>query len=269
MPEVSEAQKQVVKQQAARMAVNDNNVAAIFAGGAAVLALLSPPHAAVLGVGSAAMWICANYRQSVANDPSRDDFDVVSVTSATLDESELPGDDDQQRVIARFDAMQLLVSDGLFALRLSLERYDGAREGGNDTAANDQADAVRQNAEIVAGLQESLVPMVSDVNQAWATLHDQFQVDWEGLSLADMQQFYRDTVGDLPQSPGTEVSTLTSAVVGAADDILDPGDTGLTHPVLDADAVPSEPAQLIGDDYVTDLNDLSAALRTLVSDDVA
>ncbi|MFG2669040.1 hypothetical protein ACGFY6_32975 [Streptomyces sp. NPDC048387] len=55
-----------------------------------------------------------------------------------------------------------------------------------------------------------------------------------------------------------------SAVVGAADDILDPGDNGLTHPVLDADAVPSEPTQLIGDDYAADLNDFSDSLRSLV-----
>ncbi|MFI0898477.1 hypothetical protein [Streptomyces sp. NPDC020983] len=266
MPEVSDTQKQAVKAQAARMAVNDNNMAAILAGGAAVVALLSPPHAAVLGVGSAALWFCGNYRQSVANDPSRDDFDVVTVTSAQLDESALPAEDDRQRVIARFDAMQLLVSDGLLALRSSLERYDGARAAGNDSAANDQADAVRQNAEIVAGIQESLVPVVSDVNQAWVSLRDQFQVNWAGLSLADMQQFYRDTVGDLPESPGTALSSVRSAVAGAADDILDPGDTGLTHPVLDADTVPSEPAQLIGDDYVTGLNDFSAALRTLVVD---
>ncbi|MFG2669041.1 hypothetical protein ACGFY6_32980 [Streptomyces sp. NPDC048387] len=84
MTEVSEEQRQAVKQKAARMSVTDNNLAAVLAGAAAPVALASPPHAAVLGVGSAAMWICANYRQSVANDPSRDDFDVVWVTSRVL-----------------------------------------------------------------------------------------------------------------------------------------------------------------------------------------
>ncbi|MEU5302832.1 hypothetical protein ACH4YO_18140 [Streptomyces noursei] len=36
---------------------------------------------------------------------------------------------------------------------------------GNESAANDQAGAVRQNAEIVAEFQEFLVPVVSDLNQ--------------------------------------------------------------------------------------------------------
>jgi hypothetical protein len=158
MPEVSAQQKQAVKQLAAQTALTDNNIAAGLGVAAAAASFVSPPHAAVLGIGSGLFWLCANYRQAIANDPPRDDFGEVWVTRAFLDEAQLPGEEDRERLFYRFDALQLLVCDGLYALLRSIERYDGAIAAGDLEAANNQAEAVRQNAETTPPIRTSWSP---------------------------------------------------------------------------------------------------------------
>lgn len=66
MPDINPQERQELKQQAARMAITDANISQYLAGAAAVVAVFSPPHGAVLAVGAAAMGVCGNYRQSVA-----------------------------------------------------------------------------------------------------------------------------------------------------------------------------------------------------------
>ena len=58
----------------------------------------------------------------------------------------MPGDEERERAIYRFDAQAEVVCDGLFALLRSLERYDGATAAGPPAtvAIVAQVDAVQQ-----------------------------------------------------------------------------------------------------------------------------
>ncbi|USQ85875.1 hypothetical protein NFX46_20340 [Streptomyces phaeoluteigriseus] len=263
---MSAEQRQAVKQQATQTALLDNNAAAALATAAAAVALFSPPHAAALGVGSGLFWLCANYRQSIANDPPRDDFGDVWMTTAQLDEAQLPGEESRERLLYRFDAQQLLACDGLYALLRSLERYDGAVAVGDIDAANSQAEAVRHNGETAATHQDTLIGLALEVNSAWASLRDELGVDWNAVSLADVQQFYRDTVGESPQEPGPALEALAASVVDGASDLLEPFDTGLDHPVLAPNELPDEPQELLGQGYIDGWSSMSAAMRSLVVD---
>lgn len=71
-----------------------------------------------------------------------------------------------------------------------------------------------------------------------------------------------------PRSPYCDLSCLplAASIEGAADDLLEPFDNGLAHPVLDMTEVPAEPADLIGQDFVDGLNESSSTLRELVAD---
>jgi hypothetical protein len=55
----------------------DNNLAGGLTVAAGLVAFVSPPHGIALGIGSGLFWLCANYRQSIANDPPREAFDEV------------------------------------------------------------------------------------------------------------------------------------------------------------------------------------------------
>ena len=265
MPDVSDEQRQRVKQEATRTALLDNNISAALVVAGGVASFVSPAHGIVLGIGSGLFWLCANYRQSIANDPPRDDFDEVWITSASVDEGSLPGGESRERTIYRFHAQQLLVCDGLYALLRSLERYDGAKAAGATEAVAAQVDAVQRNATSIADQQDALIALVPEVNQAWVSLRDELGLDLSTASLGEIQQFYRDTVGELPP-PSAALEALGASVRGAASDVLEPFSTGLAHPVLDATELPAEPSDLIGQDYVDGLNELSSALRGLVVD---
>ncbi len=263
MPGVDDQKRQAAKQEAARTAVTDNNLAAGTAVAAGLVAFVSPPHAAALCVGSGLFWLLANYRQSVANDPARDDFDVVWKTSAQLDESLLPGTEPREQVLYRLGAQQLLVGDALYALLRSLERFDGATAAGSDLV-DAQVDAIAHNAEATVTHQETLIALVPDVNQAWASIRAEFVVDPSSVTLEDVQQLYREIVGDSPETPAPPMVALGEAIVDAADDLLVPFDTGLAHPVLDATELPPQPSELVDAEYVAGLEALSEPLRELV-----
>ncbi|MFH8371743.1 hypothetical protein [Streptomyces sp. NPDC018031] len=198
MPDVSDEQRQRVKQEATRAALLDNNAAAALVVAGGIASFVSPAHGIVLGIGSGLFWLCANYRQSIANDPPRDDFYEVWITTASMDESSLPGDEPLERSIYRFHAQHLLVCDGLYALLRSLERYDGANSAGATEAVAAQVDAIQWNAASVADHQDALVALAPEVNQAWVSLRAEHGLDWSTASLGELQQFYRDTVGELP-----------------------------------------------------------------------
>ncbi len=263
MAEMTVEQRQRVKQEAARAALLDNNISAGLVVVGSLVSFVSPPHGIALGMGSGLFWLCANYRQSIANDPPRDDFDEVWVTSASLDENLLPGTDEQERTVNRFAAQLLLVCDGLYAVLRSLERFDGATAASSDTGVAAQLDAIAQNAAATADHQDTLLALADDVNQIWAGYQDGEGLSWSSADLATIQQFYRDSVGDLPP-PSDAVATLAGSVVGGADDLLEPFDTGLSHPVLDATELPPELSPLIGEEFVDGIAAMSAALRELV-----
>lgn len=151
------------------MAVTDANLSQYMASAGAVVALVSPLHGAILGVGAGMMGVCGNYRQAVANDPPRDDFGEVWVSGAVLDENALPAEE-PSRTLVRFAAHQMLVMDALYALLRSLEGHDGAVNAQDFDAADVQADAVRQNANLAADLQETLISIGRDMNETIAGL---------------------------------------------------------------------------------------------------
>src|SRR6516164_9505099 len=197
MPEVDAQARARLKQEAARTALLDSEIAQVLSAVAALASLFSPPHAAVLGIGSAAMGQCGNYRQSIANDPPRDDFDQVSITQARVNEDLVPVDE-PKRTFYLFAAQHLILSDALFALLLSLERYDGAVNANNLDAASSQADAARQNAAAAVSIQESLPPLVHALNDGWHTLSAGSSLTFADLSLEQVQQFYREAWGSPP-----------------------------------------------------------------------
>src|SRR5215213_7169863 len=120
MTEITDAARQQAKAAAARQAVFDNNLAAA----SGIVAVVVPVSAFRLafGVGSGAFWLLANYRQSVANDPPRDDFDQVWESDADLDESQVPASE-PDATLHRFAARALLASDANYALYIAMERY--------------------------------------------------------------------------------------------------------------------------------------------------
>ncbi len=262
---LSAEERQRVKEQANKTALLDNNAAAALTVAAGVVAFVSPPHGIALGIGSGLFWLCANYRQAIANDPPRDDFGDVWISSAALNEEALPGDEERERAIYQFDAQLLIVCDGSYALLRSLERFDGATAAADTEAAAAQLDAVKQNALAVADRQEALVSLAADVNQAWVSLREEHGLVWSSATLDVIQQFYRDTVGDLPP-PSAALQTLAASIEGGAQDLLEPFDTGLSHPILDATEIPPEPADLIAQDFIDGLNEFSSTLRKLVVD---
>jgi len=263
MPDINAQERQQVKQESARMAITDANVSQYLAAAAAVATLASPLYTAILAVGAAAMGVCGNYRQAVANDPPRDDFDQVLVTQGILDENLVPTDE-PLGTLHRFAAYQLMLSDALYLLLRSLERYDGAISADNLDAANIQADAAQQNAESAAALQDNLILLAPLVNQAWDSLRAEFTVDWNSLTIEQVQQFYRETWGEPPQSPSGPLQEVIQSITGTVDDLLEPFDPVAAHPILSATEVPSEPQQLIDDSYIEELVSLSSALRSLV-----
>ncbi len=265
MTEISADQRSAIKQRSTRMALTDNNLAAGMATAAGVVAFVSPPHATVLAIGSGLLWLCANYRQSIANDPPRDDFAEPWITSAVIDGASLPEEAREQRIF-RFDAELLVVCDGLFALLRSIERFDGAVQAGDVDGANAQAEAARANAEVVASAQEILSELAVEVNEAWVSLSEELGLDWGSASLAEVQQVYLSNVGVDPEQPAPPLAAVAACVVDGAEDLLVPFDTGMSHPVLDADDLPSAPAPLISQEYLTDLAEMALELRALVVD---
>ena len=59
----------------------------------------------------------------------------------------------------------MLVMDALYALLRSLERHDGAVNAEDFDAAAAQADAARQNANLLADLQDSLISISRDMKR--------------------------------------------------------------------------------------------------------
>ncbi|MEU0936946.1 MULTISPECIES: hypothetical protein [unclassified Embleya] len=267
MPDVSVDEKQRIKNLNARMANVDQNLSAectVIAGGLGLLGL--GPQAGAFAVGAGLFRLLASYRQSVANDPSRDDFDQVWISAAEVDESALPADE-PVRSLHRAGAHVLVLSDQLWALLTAMERHEGAVGAGDTNAADTQADAVRRNANACASTQDALAGFGSDLNNIWATVHATNGFDWNGISVDDARQLFTASWGDPPASPEAPLQALIGCVTGTADDVLTPfADTGLSDPILGMTERPAEPTVLFDDGSATDLADLSAALRNLVTD---
>jgi hypothetical protein len=265
MPDVSADEKQKTKAFNAQMANMDQVASGVCTTVGGVLAFVgAAPQAAAFAVGAGLFRLLASYRQSVANDPPRDDFDQVWVSSAQLDESALPADE-PVRTLSRMSAQLLVLSDQSWALLVAMERHEGAVAAGNADAANTQADAVSQNANACAATQDSLGGLASDVNGIWTTIRNTDGFDWHSVSVSDVQQFFTSSWGDPPGSPAAPLQALMSCVTGTADDVLTPfSDTGLSDPILGMTELPAEPTVLFDDGFLTGLADLSQSLRNLV-----
>jgi len=264
MTEVTADARQQVKAAAARQAVFDNNLAA----GSGIIAVLVPVPAAkvAFGVGSGLFWLLANYRQSVANDPARDDFGDVWESSASFDDSLLP-ESEPEATLTRFAAYSLLAADADYALYISLERYDGALAAGDLDAAERQAQAVQFNANASAIQQDTLASLASEVNEiANQQLADSGRT-WDTVSLEDAQALYSQICGsDISDLTSSEAVSGAAAIVSdAAGDLLVAPTTDLVHPILGVDSLPPQPDVLIGQDYLDSAAQYSAALRSITS----
>ncbi|WP_046866635.1 hypothetical protein [Microvirga massiliensis] len=261
MPNIDPQERQRLKQQSAQMAITDANYSQYFAAAAGVVALVSPVHAAILGIGAGMMGVCGNYRQTVANDPPRDDFAEVWVSGAVLDEQLLPSEE-PARTLVRFAAHHMLVMDALYALLRSLERLDGAVNAQDLDAAAAQADAAGQNANLLANLQDSLISISRDMNEATTQLRANAP-GFGQVTLDDVVRHYREAWGDPPANPGASLQEVAAIVSGAAEDLLEPFDPVEAHPILSATEMPPDRDIPIEKDFFEELAENSSTLRSL------
>jgi hypothetical protein len=261
MPNPNEEQRQALKRQAANMAITDGNLSQYLAGVAAVVALVSPPHAAVLGLGAAAMGVCGNYRQSVANDPPRDDYGEVWVSNATFD-GPSAGADEYMAVLERFAAQLLLVCDGHYALLRALERYEGASAAGDTGAADNQAAAAEQNASRIANLQEELIPFATELPAVLEQLRQGRGFD--EISLEDVRSLYRQAWGQPPNAMGVTLRRIATMISAAAADLYEPFDPVQAHPIMSAPDLPEDNVALLTGAWVSQMADNNVTLRLLV-----
>lgn len=245
------------------MAITDANLSQLMAAGAAAVTFVSPPHTAVLALGAALMGLCGNYRQEIANDPPRDDFDEVWVSTATLDESLLQTEE-RLNTCQRFAATQMMLSDALLALLRALERHDGAVNAGNSEAAAQQAAAARQNADKVNDLQASLSVLGASMNEAIASLR-QGAPSFDALTLEQVQETYRSAWGRPPDSPAAPLAELVRAVSGTADDLLADIDVTQAHPILAANELPPDRTTPFEAEYLAQLATASSPLRDSIA----
>ncbi|WP_316762506.1 hypothetical protein [Streptomyces herbicida] len=272
---VSPQKKQTLKQKVAKTAEDVRNTSAAVAATAAATAATAaqvgaPEVSAVAGAVMAVAGILAVFStvvQKLANDPPRDDFDEVWVSAAAIDEDALP-EEEPLRTAVRVGAQTAVLTDNYYALLRALERYDGAVEAGEDDAADTQADAVQQNGDAVIAAQQAVQDLAAQINDSWATITANTPPDHTSLTLDDMKQQFLDNWGDPADNPANAPSaalqSILTALTGAAEDLLQPFDVGLPHPVLDADSVPDEPSALIDTAYQDSLADAGGQLPDLV-----
>ena len=262
-PEVNPIAKATLKQESANMAILDANLSQYLAAAAAVVSLASPAHGAALAVGAAMMGVCGNYRQAVANDPPRDDFDQIQVSQARLNEALLPADE-PQRSLHLFAAHQMLIADAFYGLLRSLERHDGAMAAGAVDAAAMQADAARQNADMAVAAHGSVAALVPVLNDSVGSLMGDAEQAFSQLSLDQVQQGYRDALGEPPANPGAPLAEVANSIDGTRDDLLEPFDPVAAHPILSAKELPPAREVLIEESYSEGLARISSALEGLV-----
>ncbi len=264
MTEVSAERRQQLKTAAANAAVSANDTAVVLgiagvvvAGGgiaSGVGAFAGVGIGGTLAVCSFGAWLIGNRYQRIANDPPRDDVDQVTESVALLLEEAVPVDE-PQATVHRLAANQLLLGDALSAMLVSLERFDGAVAGGDDDAANIQAEAVRHNAQTAADLQETITALAITINQLWVDNQD--NLPWEDATLEQVWQLHGDAAGDPVQAVMAGVENLTDndpfASVDSSED-----------PVLLATGIPTRPTAIVSDDHVATLAGLSETLRVLV-----
>ncbi|MBA2711974.1 MAG: hypothetical protein H0U55_00235 [Rubrobacteraceae bacterium] len=214
-------------------------------------------------------WLIANYYQSVANDPPRDDFDLVWESDADLDESQVPASE-PEATLHRFAARALLASDAKYALYIAMERYDGALEVGNQDAADSQARAAEVNAAAAASHQDVLASLAPSVNDIASSQMQDSDRTWDSVTIEEAQAAYIDACGadkwDL--SGGAAIVAVAQTLTGTADvltDLLVAPQTDLEHPLLDATTLPTQSDFVIGQDYLDALSAYSAALGDLVT----
>jgi hypothetical protein len=262
--EVSAQERQKLKVQATQMAITDANLSQYMAATAAVVAVISAPHGVVLAFGSAMLGVCGNYRQAVANDPPRDDFDQVWVTGASLDDSLVP-EDERMASIHRFAANLIMLTDAIYSLLRSLERHDGAVNAEEMDAATAQADAARQNAERAAELQDILSSLAPNMNEVISSL----RADGPGfnsLTIEAVVQLYRDAWGEPPEALGAALQEVANSITGAAEDLLEPFDPVQAHPILSASELPADLGVPFDETYLAQMADSSSTLRSLVQE---
>ena len=265
MTDIADAARQQAKAAAASQAVLDNNLAAICG----IIAVVAPPPPVKLafGVGSGAYWLLANYYQSIANDPPRQDFDVVWESDAQLDESQVPASE-PEGTLHRFAARTLLAADANSALRIAMERYDGALAAGDRNAADSQAQAAGHNAAAAASHQDVLASLAQDVNNIANAVIQGSDRTWDSVTIEEAQAAYTSACGTdkLNLSGGAGITAVAQTLTGAAaDDLLVVPETSLAHPLLDATSLPEQPEALISQEYLDAQSSYSAALKDLIT----
>ena len=272
MTEVNADQRARAKTAAANAAVAANDTAVVLGAGGAVVALAGVASGvgalagvgvgAVLAVCSFGAWWVGNRYQRLANDPPRDDFDQVTVSTAAVVEEALPADE-PDATASRMAAEQLVLADAVAALVTSLERYDGASQAGDQAAADSQADAVAQNAAAVEASHGRLADIAAALNEAWtATIPT---VDWSAVSIGQAQQAYLDAIGDPQGAPG---AALSNAVAGVAnlDFVVDIDPS--SHPLFSAGDLGPEPDGLVSSQLLDAQSQLSEPLPNIVASGV-
>jgi hypothetical protein len=267
VPDVVAENRLVSKQTATTVANGANATAALAATVAAVAAAVPEPTlitkaiAARFAIIAGATWVVSAYAQIYAADPPRDDFDQVTVSAASFDDS-MVTDEEPLASMHRFAGRGLVLADDLLALVTSLERFDGAVDAGDTDAASVQAGAAQSNSVAAADQLDALQQLAPQVNAAWQSIRTDFSGDFGTVSLEQAQQAFTDAWGSPPDAPAQPLQDLLASVSDLGPDTLRPGGS---HPIMEASALPLEPETVIGDDLVIAWGEFSTQLREIVA----
>lgn len=275
MPQVDQEQRQQAKAAAANAAVeaNDAAVAIGVTGTVAAAALVATGVGAFAGVGVGAAlmlgsfgaWYIGNRYQRLANDPPRDDFDVISVTEATnpflID---VQSSVDAATTAVELAVYQLILADALDHLVTALERHDGALMADDDNAAAAQAEAVRRNAAAGVFAQSVVVQSATTLNNFWTGL----EIGLLDTPLEEVQSAYLEHVGPPHRDPQASLVQLLSLISGLDETALFANLDPQEDPVMALTELPKLPNILFGEGFFLAAAALAAALDGLVTEEI-
>lgn len=271
MTEITADQKQKAKQTAANLSVaaNDAAVALGVTGALAAAALVATGIGAFAGVGVGAAlavssfgaWWVGNRYQRLANDPPRDDYNIVEVAAA---ESKEPGLSTAEiEPTARQLAIQeLILADALECFVRCIERYDGAVRGGDQDAAEAQLDAAAKNARALRAAQAFVCNCAEVLNDAWANA----DVDMSSLTLDSLQQQYLQSAGPPHQAPGAALQDILNSISGLLRDQDFSALDASSDPVMALTEIPPRPDSVVPLSLTSAMTELSSELDSLMTD---
>jgi hypothetical protein len=261
------------KKASAVAAVGMNDTATVLAGTAAVLGAVAAglattgvgvPAAAgvalVAGVASAVAWYMGDRYQELANDPPRDDFQIVSWFEPVAFKLQKPAND-LEATWQNFTAKNVRLASAMRSLVLSLERCEGAAvaTGTRARAAEiKQIEAIVHNATACAQWLDEIAALRSEVNLAWGQLRHELVSAGYGTDSMTPRE-WRDNLTKVWQAskPGLHRKyKLLSSDLMELEGVVD-------QRIQEQSSPPNLPRMLLDATWAKSTKDVAAHLRNL------